>query len=167
MRWITITKTTMVVIFNLQKSHFLTLSLPTEEECQVNGQNRPVTNLPLSCQIFILSHETCQHPSHWILNSRSPFLVLVFPPTRKVWTSLSVSDTDFLVFSTPQHDKVPPNYLVLRIVTALPFIHQPGRVAPKASDVSAADWLYQHTLEKNDIFSRVLLRLFSGPEIPV
>ena len=35
--------------------------------------------------------------------------------------------------------------LVLRIVETLPFIHQPDRVAPKASDVSAADWLYQHT----------------------
>ena len=57
--------------------------------------------------------------------------------------------------------------LVLRIVKALPFIYQPDRVAPKASDVSAADWLYQHTWKKYDIFSRVLLRLFSGPEIPV
>ena len=35
--------------------------------------------------------------------------------------------------------------VVLRIVKTLPFIHQPDRVAPKASDVSAADWLYQHT----------------------
>ena len=35
--------------------------------------------------------------------------------------------------------------LVSRIVNALPFIHQPDRMAPKASDVSAADWLYQHT----------------------
>ena len=35
--------------------------------------------------------------------------------------------------------------LVLRVVKALPFIHQPDRVAPKASDVSADDWLYQHT----------------------
>ena len=31
------------------------------------------------------------------------------------------------------------------------FIHQPDRVAPKASDVSAADWLYQQTW-KNTIF---------------
>ena len=30
MRWIMITKTTMVVIFNEQNSHLLTLSLPTE-----------------------------------------------------------------------------------------------------------------------------------------
>ena len=32
-----ITKTTMAVIFNLQNSHLLTLSLPTEEVFQVNG----------------------------------------------------------------------------------------------------------------------------------
>ena len=31
MRWITTTKTTIVVIFNLQNSNLLTLSLPTEE----------------------------------------------------------------------------------------------------------------------------------------
>ena len=35
--------------------------------------------------------------------------------------------------------------LVSRSVNALPFIYQSDRVAPKASDVSAADWLYQHT----------------------
>ena len=45
MRWIMITKTTMVVIFNEQNSHLLTLSLPTEV-FQVNGQNRLVENLP-------------------------------------------------------------------------------------------------------------------------
>ena len=59
------------------------------------------------------------------------------------------------------------NYLALRIVKALPLIHQPDRVAPKASDVSAADWLYQHMWKKYDIFSRMLLRLFSGSEILV
>ena len=42
-----ITKTTMVVIFNLQNSYLLTLSLPTEEVFQVNGQNRPMANLPV------------------------------------------------------------------------------------------------------------------------
>ena len=35
----------MVVIFNLQNSHSLTLSLPTEEVSQVNGKNGPVANL--------------------------------------------------------------------------------------------------------------------------
>ena len=37
----------MVVIFNLQNSHLLTLSLPKEEVFQVNGQNRPVANFPV------------------------------------------------------------------------------------------------------------------------
>ena len=65
-------------------------------------------------------------------------------------SSQSVSDTGILVFQPPQSEKGPTNDRVLRIVKTLPFIHQPDRVAPKASDVSAA-----------------LLRLFSGPEIPV
>ena len=46
MRGIMITKATMVVIFNLQNSHLLNLSLPTEV-FQVNGQSRLVANLPV------------------------------------------------------------------------------------------------------------------------
>ena len=42
-----ITKTTMVVIFNLPNSHLLNLSSPTEEVFQVKDQNRPVANLPV------------------------------------------------------------------------------------------------------------------------
>ena len=37
----------MGVIFDLQNSHVMTLSLPTEEVFQVNGQNRPMTNPPV------------------------------------------------------------------------------------------------------------------------
>ena len=40
-------KTTMAVIFNLQNSQLLTLSLPTEEIFQVHSQKRPVENLPV------------------------------------------------------------------------------------------------------------------------
>ena len=47
-RCIMITKTSMVVIFNLQNSHLLTLSLPTDEVFQVDGQNRLVANLPVA-----------------------------------------------------------------------------------------------------------------------
>ena len=42
-----IAKTTMIVIFNLQNSHLLTLSLRTEEVFQVNGQDQSVANLPV------------------------------------------------------------------------------------------------------------------------
>ena len=37
----------MVVIFNLQNFHLLTLSVHTEEDFQVSGQNQPVANLPV------------------------------------------------------------------------------------------------------------------------
>ena len=55
----------------------------------------------------------------------------------------------------------------LRMVTASPFIHQSDRVAPKASDVSAADWRYQTRVIIIVIFTHVQLRLFSGLEILV
>ena len=42
-----ITKTTMIVIFNLQNSHLLTLSLRIEDIFQVNGQDQSVANLPI------------------------------------------------------------------------------------------------------------------------
>ena len=48
----------------------------------------------------------------------------------------------------------------LGMVKTLPFIHQPDRVVRKASDVSAADWLYQTHVKIYRIFSRVLFRLF-------
>ena len=41
------TKAKMVVIFNLQNFHLLTLSLPIDEGLQVNGQDRPEANLPV------------------------------------------------------------------------------------------------------------------------
>ena len=47
MCWLMIIKTTIVVIFNLQNSQLLTLSLLTEEVSQVSSQNRPVANLPV------------------------------------------------------------------------------------------------------------------------
>ena len=42
------------------------------------------------------------------------------------------------------------------MVKALPFIHQPDRVARSASVVSAADQRYQTHVKKYCIFSRVL-----------
>ena len=53
------------------------------------------------------------------------------------------------------------------MVKATPFIHQPDRVARKASDLSAADWPYQIQVKKYRIFSRVLLRLFLGLKVLV
>ena len=72
-------------------------------------------------------------------------------PCRKVWTSLFVSNTfsvlDAMIWESSDKQ------LLLRIVRALPFIHQPDRVAPKASDVSAADLLYQYTWKNTRKYS--------------
>ena len=86
-------------------------------------------------------------------------------PFRKVWTSLSISDTDFFLCLAVRIRDSFDKQLVLRIVKALLFIHQLDRAAPKASDVAAADWLYQDTWKNTMFFSRVLVRLFSGPDI--
>ena len=57
-----ITKTAMGVIINSQNSHLLTLSLPTEEIFQVNGQIGLWQIFQLS--IFVLSREKCLNQSH-------------------------------------------------------------------------------------------------------
>ena len=65
MRWVMITKSTMVVIFNLQNYHLMTLSLLTEEVFQVNGQNRPVANL----QVFNFHSQPRKMPTPKPLNT--------------------------------------------------------------------------------------------------
>ena len=71
-----------------------------------------------------------------------------------------MSNTDFFSFLAALIRKIPKNNRGLGMVKALPFIHQPDRVVRKASDVSAADWLYQTHVKIYRIFSRVLFRLF-------
>ena len=46
------------------------------------------------------------------------------------------------------------------MVKALPFIHQPDRVARKASDVSAADWRYQTQVKKYRFFFTCVVTAF-------
>ena len=94
MRWIMITKTTMVIIFNLQNSHLLTLSLPKEKVFQVNDQNRPVANLP----VVDFHSQPREMLTPKPLNTQLSVFLLVYwfsSSFRRVWTSLSVSDTDF------------------------------------------------------------------------
>ena len=136
MRWIIITKATMVVIFNLQDSHFLTLSLPTKV-FQVHGWNLPVANLPVvdfhSQPREMLTPKTLNAQlSVYILKESLNLIVC----QRYVFFSVLAAIIR----------KSSSKQLALRSVKALPFIHQPYCVAPKASDVSAADWLYQYDI---------------------
>ena len=76
-------KTTVVVIFNLQNSHLLNLSLPTEEVFQVNDQNRLVANLP----VVDFHSQTREMPTPKPLNTQLSVFLLVYwfsSPFRKV-----------------------------------------------------------------------------------
>ena len=69
------------------------------------------------------------------------FSTLVSFSFLKVWTSVCQRYGFFSILAAViqiSSDK----QLVWRIVKALPFIHWPDQVVPKASDVSTADWLY-------------------------
>ena len=145
--------------FQFTKSSFIDLVLTDRRRLHVNGQNWPVANLPV---VDFHSQRTEMLTPKPLNTQLSVFLLLYWFSTlsRKVWTSLPVSDTDFFSVLAAIIRESSDKQLVLRIVKALPFIHQPDRVAPKASDVSAADWLYQHTW-KNTIFFHVCCCGFS------
>ena len=86
MGWVKITKTTIVVIFDLKNSHLLTLSLPTEEVFQVNGQNRLVANLP----VVDFHSQPREMLTPKPLNAQLSVFPLVYwfsSSSRKVWTS--------------------------------------------------------------------------------
>ena len=116
----------MVVIFNLQDSHLLTLSLPTKEVFQVQGQNRPLANLPVvdfhSQPKKILTPKPLNaHLSVYFFKQSLNLIV--------------IQRYGFFSFLAAIIRESSGKQLASRIVKALPFIHQPDRVAPKASDV--------------------------------
>ena len=97
-RWIMITKTIMDVNLNLQNSHS---SLPTEDIYQGKRPHRPVANLPVADfpsrprEMLLLkllnTYISVFFFVYWFF-----FFVYWFSfPSRKVLTSLSVSDMDF------------------------------------------------------------------------
>ena len=92
-------------------------------------------------------------------------LVYWFPSlSRKLWTSLSASDKDFLSVLAAIIWENSDKQLVLRIMKALPFIHSSTWPSGAKGKWHATDWLYQH-MWKNTIFFHVLLQLLSGPKI--
>ena len=161
-----ITKTTMVVIFNLQNSHLLTLSLPTEEVFQVNGQNWLAANLQV-VDFHSQTREMLKPKPMTTQLSVFSFSILVFFPFQESLKLIVCQRYGFFNVLAAIIRESSDKQFVLRIVKALPFTHQTDRVAPKASYVSVADWLCQHVWKKYDIFLLASLRLFSKPEISV
>ena len=73
----------MVVIFNLQNSHLLTLFLPTEEVFPVSGQNRPMTNLPV-VDFYSQPGKNANTKAAEYVTFVFSFCILHFSPSRKV-----------------------------------------------------------------------------------
>ena len=117
--WLQIT--TMVVIFNLQNPHLLTLSLPTKEVFQVNGQNRPVANLPVVD--FLSQPREMLTPKPLNTKLSASFWIMVFSPWRS--RSLNLTVCQRYGFLSAIFRESSDKLHVLRIVKALPFIHQP------------------------------------------
>ena len=120
--------------FQFIKFSFMDFVLTDGRSLSGKRPNRPEANLPVV--------DFHSQPSEMLtpkpLNTQlSVFLLLYWFSTlsRKVWTSLSVSDTDFFSVLAAIIRESSDKQLVLRIVKVLPFIHQPDRVASKASDV--------------------------------
>ena len=147
MRWIFL-KAKLGVIFNLQNSQLLPLSLPTEEIFQVHSKSWQV----FQQSIFVLSGEKCNYQGHWIRNFRFFLLVFWFTSSfRKIWMSLiRYGFFSVLAAIIREHSDKRP---WIENGEDSPFIHQ--QQTWKAIDVSAADWLYQTHLKKYGIFLRV------------
>ena len=157
MRWIIITKATMVVIFNLQDSHFLTLSLPTKV-FQVHGWNRPVANLPVvdfhSQPREMLTPKTLNAQLSVYFLKESLNLIVC---QRYVFFSVLAAIIR----------KSSGKQLALRCVKAF-FVYSSTWPCGAEGEWRVSSWLAISThVNKYDIFSRVLLRLFSGLEILV
>ena len=87
----------MVVIFNLQSCHLLTLSLSTEEII-LGKRPKLASGKSFSGRFSFSADRNANTKATEYVAFGFSFTVLVFFPSRKVWTLLSVSDTDFLVF---------------------------------------------------------------------
>ena len=164
MRWIMITKATMVVIFNLQNSHVLTLSLPTEEVFQVNSQNRPVTNLPVGD----FHSQSREMPTFKPLKLNFRFFfwyIVFFPFLESLNFTVSQRYRFFSVLTATireSSDKLPC------IENREGFaVHSSTWPSGAKGEWRVSSWLAisTHVEKITIVFPRVLLRLFSRPEI--
>ena len=143
--------------FQFTNSHLLTLSSSTAEVFQVNGQNWPVANL----LVVNFHSQTREMLTPKPLTFGFSFYYYIgFLPLLRKFEPHSLSAHRFFSVLAAIIRESSNKELLLRIMKALPFIHQPDWVVPKASDMSAADWLYQHTW-KNMMFFHVCCYGFS------
>ena len=145
--------------FPFTKFSFIDFVL-TERRILSGKRPKSVSDKSFSCRISSSAERNANTKATEYITFGFSFSILIF---FAFWESLKFTVCQWYGFfsvSAAIIRESSDKQLVFRIVKALPFIHQPDRVAPKASDVSAADWLYQHTW-KNTIFFHVCCYGFS------
>ena len=136
---------------NFQLQNFIYWLCPTDRRSLSGKRPKSPSGKSSTCRFSFSAERNANTNVTEYATFGFSFSVLVFFP---FWKSLNLIVCQrygiFSVLATIIRESS-DKQLVLRIVKTLPFIHQPDRVAPKASDVKAADWPYQHA-KKNDIF---------------
>ena len=135
-----ITKTTMVVIFNL-------LNFVLTDRRSLSAKWPKSARGKSSSYRFSFSAERNANikATEYVTFSFSSNILVFFPFLESLNVAVCQQYGIFSVLAAEKAQESANKQLVSRIVKTLSCIHQPDRVAPKASDVSAADWLYQHT----------------------
>ena len=145
--------------FQFTKFSFIDFVL-TDRRSLSGKQPKSASGKSSSCRFSFSAERNADTKATEYATSGFSFSILVFFPFQESLNLIVCQRYGFFSVLTAIIRESSDKQLVLRIVKALPFIHQPDRVAPKASDVSAADWLYQHTW-KNTIFFHVCCYGFS------
>ena len=139
-----IIKTTVVVIFQFTKFSFIDFVLTDRRSLSGKRPKSATGKSSRSRFSFSTERNANTKATEYVTLGFSFSILVLFP----VWESLNLTVCQrygfFSVLAAIIRESS-DKQLVLRIVKAFPLIHHPDRVAPKASDVSAADWLYQHT----------------------
>ena len=136
-----ITKTTMVVVFK-----FSFINVVLTDRRSLSGKWPKSASGKSSSYRFSFSAERNANikATEYVTFSFSSNILVFFPFQESLNVAVCQRYGIFSVLAAIIQESS-DKQLVLRIVKTLSCIHQPDRVAPKASDVSAADWLYQHT----------------------
>ena len=138
-----ITKTTMVAIFDFQNSP---VDFVLTDRRSLSGKRpKSASGKSSSCRFSFSAERNANIKATEYATFGFSFSILVFFPFQESLNLIVCQQYGFFSVLAAIIRESSDKQLVLRIVKALPFIHQPDQVAPKASDVSAADWLYQHT----------------------
>ena len=130
---------------NFQFAKFLFIDVVlTDRRIISSKQPKSASGKSSSCRFSFSSERNANTKATEYVTFGFSFSILVSFP---FWESLHLSLSAIRIVSVlaAAVRESSNRQLILRIVKALPIIYQPDRVAPKASDVSAADWLYKHT----------------------